>query len=72
MDFNAQMQVICWLCFVPMGVVFVLAVMYSWAHPGPEPTPAERAQQAQAEELMGELLWLDQYDRDHRKHGNRR
>jgi hypothetical protein len=63
MDSDTQFQL---LCLVPMGVVFVLAVLCSWAHPGPDPTPQERARQReQAEELMGELLWLDQYDRDH-------
>jgi hypothetical protein len=68
MDFDTQMQLLCWLCFVPMGLVFVAAVLYSWAHPGPAPTPQERVRKRdQAEELMGELLWLDQYDRDHHR-----
>jgi len=72
MDFDAQMQLLCLFCFIPMGVVFTLAVLYSWAHPGPAQTDQERKEQEQAEELMGELLWLEQDDRDHHRKMARR
>jgi hypothetical protein len=66
MDSDTQFQLFCLLCLAPLFALCVVAVVTAWVQPGPNPTPQEMKQRKQAEELMGELLWQEKFDRDDR------
>jgi len=60
------------LCFI---VVFIAAIclMAAVGANMPDHTPQEQErQQKQSEELMGELLWQEKFDRDNRRKTGRR